>query len=55
MKRKIAEMIEEVDEGEMPLSGYVMLHKEAELSEDSRNELISWIRKIDFESEQDSI
>ena len=42
---KLEEMIEEVEEGEMPMKGYVMLHSEADLTEEQTEAVFSWIRQ----------
>ena len=41
-KEKLEEMIEEVEEGEMPLSSYTLIHRDAKLSETERKALIAW-------------
>ena len=46
-QRKIAaKMIEEVEEGKMPLSSYLWLHKEARLSEQQKAKLFAWLRTM---------
>jgi hypothetical protein len=40
--RKLEEICEEVKEGEMPVSSYVMMHPEAELSEQDKATLCNW-------------
>ncbi len=45
LKRKIhklKEVIEQVKEGEMPMNSYLIVHKDATLSEDQKNELVKW-------------
>jgi hypothetical protein len=39
---KMEEIAEQVKEGEMPLESYTWMHKDAKLSEDEKNELITW-------------
>ncbi len=41
-KRKLKELIEEVEEGEMPLKSYTPLHSEARLSDEQKALLIEW-------------
>lgn len=43
---KVKEMIEEVEEGEMPLDSYTWVHSEAKLSEDEKTTLINWLKKL---------
>jgi len=43
---KLEEMYEEVEENEMPLSSYTLMHGEAELSEDDKKLLINWIKSV---------
>jgi hypothetical protein len=41
---KLEEVIEYVENGEMPLSSYTPLHPEARLSDDDRQAIIAWAR-----------
>jgi cytochrome c553 len=43
-KKKIKEMIDELEEKEMPLAGYLLMHSEAKLSEAQTEELLTWIK-----------
>lgn len=43
---KLEEIVEEVKEGEMPLSSYVFMHSEARLSEKQRAELVNWFKSL---------
>lgn len=43
---KLEEVIEQVKEGEMPLSSYTLIHKEARLTEDEKSILIQWCQNI---------
>jgi hypothetical protein len=43
---KLKEVIEQIEEGEMPLSSYTLIHKEAKLSESEKAILIQWCRNI---------
>ncbi len=43
-KKKIKEMIDELEEKEMPLTGYLLMHSEAKLSEAQTEELLTWIK-----------
>jgi len=47
---KLEECIEMVKSGEMPMKGYVMLHEEAEITQDQKMALINW-----FTSKRDSL
>jgi|SRR6185312_3690400 len=42
---KLKEIIEQVKEGEMPMSSYLIIHKEAALSEEQKTELIKWAQE----------
>ena len=44
--RALKDIQEELEEHEMPLQDYVQMHEEAELSEDQRNEIISWAKSL---------
>ena len=44
--KKLEECIEEVKEGEMPLSSYTLIHKEAVLSDAEKQTLFSWCENI---------
>jgi len=41
-KHKLKEIIEQLNEGEMPMSSYLIIHKDATLSEEQKNKLINW-------------
>ena len=41
-KHKLKEVIEQLKEGEMPMSSYLIIHKDAKLSEEQKNKLIHW-------------
>lgn len=43
---KIKEVIEQINEGEMPLNSYTLIHKEATLTEAEKNTLIQWCQNI---------
>lgn len=47
---KLDECIEMVKSGEMPMQGYVIMHSEAELSDDQKNYLVNW-----FSAQKDSL
>ncbi|KAA3655857.1 MAG: hypothetical protein DWQ10_16665 [Calditrichaeota bacterium] len=40
--KKLDEIVEEIEKGNMPLAGYVKLHSEADLSTDQKQKLIAW-------------
>ncbi len=42
---KIEECYEEVEEGEMPMKGYVILHSEAKMSKEQKEQLIAWFKQ----------
>lgn len=44
--KKLEECIEQIEEGEMPLSSYTLIHKEAVLSENEKTTLINWCKSI---------
>ncbi len=39
---KLKEVIEQVKAGEMPMSSYLIIHKDAVLNEEQKNKLIKW-------------
>jgi DNA replicative helicase MCM subunit Mcm2 (Cdc46/Mcm family) len=41
-KHKLKEVIEQINEGEMPMSSYLIIHKDAMLNEEQKNKLIKW-------------
>ena len=40
--KKLKEVIEQTEKGEMPLNSYLIIHKDAALSEEQKNKLIKW-------------
>ncbi|MBC7554290.1 MAG: heme-binding domain-containing protein [Taibaiella sp.] len=44
--KKLREIVEEVEEGEMPLSSYTLIHKKAVLTADQKQELTAWAKKL---------
>jgi hypothetical protein len=44
--KKIEEVVEEVEEGEMPLPPYLITHSDAKLSETQTKELIDWFKYL---------
>lgn len=42
---KLEECYEEVEEGEMPMESYLIMHGEAKLSADQKNELVHWFKE----------
>jgi heme-binding protein len=42
----LEEIVEEVEEGEMPLDSYLWLHPEARITDAQRKELIDWFERI---------
>lgn len=45
-KHKLEEFYEEVEEGEMPLTSYTIIHGDATLSEDQVEKLVSWVKSL---------
>ena len=43
---KLDEIIEEIDEHEMPLGSYTLIHRDAKLNEESSNLLINWSKEL---------
>jgi len=43
---KLKEVIEQIEEGEMPLNSYTLIHKEAVLSEKEKATLINWCKTV---------
>lgn len=43
-KHKLEEVYEEVEEGEMPLPSYLIVHSEAKLTTEQKNELVAWFK-----------
>jgi cytochrome c551/c552 len=43
---KLEEVIETVEEGEMPVASYTLMHKEAKLSKQEKAQLIDWAKKV---------
>lgn len=44
--KKMEECVDEIKEGEMPLSSYTLIHKEAKLTEAEKNTLLQWCQNI---------
>ncbi len=45
-KNKLKAIASQIKDDEMPLWSYTIIHKKAALSEEDKNELISWIAKL---------
>ena len=43
---KLEEVIEQIQEGEMPLKSYTIIHKEAQLTENEKTTLITWCKSV---------
>jgi Haem-binding domain len=43
---KITEVKKHIDEGEMPLSSYTLIHRDADLADTEKDELIAWSEGI---------
>lgn len=48
---KIDEMYSEVEEDEMPLSSYTLMHADAKLTTEQRIVLVDWLRTLDMDGE----
>ncbi|SFE03231.1 heme-binding domain-containing protein [Flavobacterium phragmitis] len=46
-KKKISEIIKEIDKKDMPLSSYTLIHRNAELTAEQQQEIIQWAKNID--------
>ncbi len=49
--KKLHEIIEEVEEGEMPLSNYLITHSDAELSKEKSDQLIEWVKYLEIKKQ----
>lgn len=45
-KSKLRSSLSQVEDGEMPLSSYTLVHKDARLSEKEKRALMEWIEKV---------
>lgn len=54
-KHKLDEIVEEVEEGNMPMSGYVLIHGDAELTGEQKESFINWFKTATVVSKPDSI
>ena len=43
---KLDECIEMIETGEMPMKGYVLLHEEADLTDEQKQAIINWFRSL---------
>ncbi len=46
-KHKLEELIEVIEEGDMPLNNYLWMHSEAKLSTSDKETLIRWFRSLE--------
>ncbi len=44
-EHKLKEMIEEIEEGEMPLSSYTLIHANAKLTATQKAQLVAWLKE----------
>ncbi|MCF3107622.1 heme-binding domain-containing protein [Niabella sp. CC-SYL272] len=44
--RKLDEVTETVNKGEMPLTSYVLIHRKAKLSDVDRKEIEAWVKEV---------
>jgi len=44
--RKLKDIQEEVEEGEMPMESYVIMHSEASLTEEQREAIVTWAKNF---------
>ena len=47
--KKMREIAEEIEKGDMPLSSYTLIHKEAVLTEAQKTLVINWTKSATFE------
>jgi len=47
-KSKLKSIVNQVEKGEMPLSSYTFIHREARLSEDQKKALINYLNSIQY-------
>ncbi|CAM3783159.1 heme-binding domain-containing protein [Flavobacterium gelidilacus] len=47
-KSKLKSIISQIEDNEMPLSSYTIIHKNANLSNQQKSEIIDWISKLDM-------
>jgi len=52
-RSKFKSMIEDIETGEMPLFGYTIMHRDANLSPEKKQILINWAKENGGESEED--
>ena len=43
---KLKSIISQIENGEMPLWSYTLIHREAKLSEDKRKTVLDWVSKL---------
>ncbi|MFT5878108.1 MAG: hypothetical protein ACJA2N_000093 [Salibacteraceae bacterium] len=48
--KKLKEIIEEVEEGEMPLSNYTLMHSSTKLNETQKEQLLNWVKYLQLKS-----
>ncbi len=46
MDKKLKECVEMIEEGEMPMTSYTIMHEDAKLSESQKNTLIAWFNSL---------
>ncbi|MBI3765427.1 MAG: heme-binding domain-containing protein, partial [Ignavibacteriales bacterium] len=44
--RKLEEMIKQVNEGEMPLPSYLIIHTDARLSQQEKDQFVAWVNAM---------
>lgn len=42
----IEKIMEEIEDGEMPIKGYVMIHKDAKMSDEQQAQLFAWLESV---------
>ena len=45
-KSKLTSIINQIEDGEMPLASYTFIHKDAAFSKDEKRELIQWVEQL---------
>lgn len=54
-RNKFRSMLNQVENGEMPLTSYTLVHRKAILSKEDKQVLIDWFNKMEEESTQAKI
>lgn len=52
-EKKLEECVEMIEEGEMPMTSYTLIHGEATLSKDQKDKLIQWFNLLRTENKEE--